>query len=92
MCAVVAAVIISGRIVARLGRYWYLLVLGPPLLAIGSGLLYTIDQSSPSADIIGFQILSGVGIGMSTFLARRTIAESFADLMLLILLSFPHFT
>lgn len=43
MLAVVLSVIICGQLVGRIGRYWPFLVCGPPILAIGSGLLYTVS-------------------------------------------------
>lgn len=43
MLSTVLSVIISGRIVGKIGRYWPFLVIGPPFLAIGAGLLYTVS-------------------------------------------------
>ncbi|GAA6031379.1 hypothetical protein JCM8097_005632 [Rhodosporidiobolus ruineniae] len=63
MLAVVLSVIISGRLVARFGSYWIFLVLGPIPGAIGAGLLYTVSPTTKSANIIGYQILAGVGVG-----------------------------
>ncbi|KAF8142681.1 ABC transporter [Mycena galopus ATCC 62051] len=64
MLGFVLTVISSGQIVSRIGYYWPFLIVAPVFLAIGSGLLYTISLSTSSAQIIGFQILAGVGIGM----------------------------
>jgi len=36
----------------------------PVFLSIGSGLLYSINQDTSNAKIIGYQILCGVGVGM----------------------------
>ncbi|KAJ6560945.1 hypothetical protein B0H10DRAFT_2201058 [Mycena sp. CBHHK59/15] len=33
-------------------------------LAVGSGLLYTLNTTTPESRLVGFQILAGVGIGM----------------------------
>ena len=63
MLAVVLSVVTSGQIVARTGRYWPWLAIGPPFAAIGSGLLYTAGPSTSSAKLVGYMILSGVGIG-----------------------------
>lgn len=65
MLAVVLTVITSGQIVARTGYYWPWLVGAPVFLSVGSGLLYTISESTSNAKIIGFQILVGIGIGGS---------------------------
>ncbi|KAJ7253564.1 ABC transporter [Mycena rebaudengoi] len=64
MLGVVVTVISTGQIVGKFGYYWPFLVAAPMILAIGSGLLYTLDTSTSSAMIIGFQILAGVGTGM----------------------------
>ncbi|BGP49968.1 hypothetical protein JCM10450v2_005873 [Rhodotorula kratochvilovae] len=62
--AIVLSVIISGRLVGTFGRYWHFLVLGPIPGAIGSGLLYTVSPTTKNANIIGYQILAGIGIGV----------------------------
>jgi Sec-independent protein secretion pathway component TatC len=38
-------------------------VIGPPISVVGFGLLYTVDQYTSNAKLIGFQILAGFGIG-----------------------------
>jgi MFS family permease len=65
MLAVVLSVVSSGQIVARTGRYWPWLVIGPPFAAVGSGLLYTAGPSTSEAKLIGYMILSGIGIGVT---------------------------
>ncbi|KAJ7286552.1 ABC transporter [Mycena rebaudengoi] len=64
MLGVVVTVISTGQIVGKFGYYWPFLVAAPMILAIGSGLLYTLETTSSAATIIGFQILAGVGTGM----------------------------
>ncbi|KAF7350726.1 Major facilitator transporter-like protein [Mycena sanguinolenta] len=64
MLAFVLAVLLSGQIVGKIGYYWPFIAVAPIFLAIGSGLLYTLSPSTSSAQITGFQILAGVGIGM----------------------------
>ncbi|KAJ7666368.1 major facilitator superfamily domain-containing protein [Mycena rosella] len=64
MLGVVLTVISSGQLVGRFGYYWPFLVCAPVFLAVGAGLLYTLDTSTSSSKIIGFQILAGVGTGM----------------------------
>jgi hypothetical protein len=36
----------------------------PPLAAVGLGLLYTINDQTANAKVIGFQILTGFGVGL----------------------------
>ncbi|KAJ7279546.1 ABC transporter [Mycena rebaudengoi] len=64
MLGVVVTVISTSQIVGKFGYYWPFLVAAPVILAIGSGLLYTLETTSSAATIIGFQILAGVGTGM----------------------------
>ncbi|KAF7364978.1 Major facilitator transporter-like protein [Mycena venus] len=64
MLGVVLTVVSSGQIVGKFGRCWPFLVVAPCFLAVGSGLLYTLNTSSSSAKIVGFQILAGIGTGM----------------------------
>ncbi|KAJ6577046.1 ABC transporter [Mycena vulgaris] len=64
LLGVVLTVIGSGQLVARIAYYWPFIVGGPIFLAVGSGLLYSLNTTTPESKLIGFQILSGVGIGM----------------------------
>ncbi|KAJ7262074.1 ABC transporter [Mycena rebaudengoi] len=79
MLGVVVTVISSGQIVGKFGYYWPFLVAAPVILAIGSGLLYTLDTSSSTAKIIGFQILAGVGTGMGMQNALLAMQVEFND-------------
>ncbi|ODN92812.1 major facilitator superfamily transporter [Cryptococcus wingfieldii CBS 7118] len=65
MLAICISIFISGGFTTKFGRYWPFLVAGPPFAASGFGLLYTIDSSTSSSKIIGYQILAGFGIGLS---------------------------
>ncbi|KAJ7253497.1 ABC transporter [Mycena rebaudengoi] len=64
MLGSVITVISSGQIVGRVGYYWPFLACAPVFLAIGSGLLYSLNTTTSGASIIGFQILCGIGTGM----------------------------
>ncbi|KAL9062495.1 MAG: hypothetical protein Q9161_009796, partial [Pseudevernia consocians] len=50
---------------AKLGYRLPFLVLGPPIAAVGVGLLYTMDLNGSNAQWAGYQILTGVGIGIA---------------------------
>ncbi|OCF54222.1 major facilitator superfamily transporter [Kwoniella mangroviensis CBS 10435] len=65
MLSICVAIFISGGITTKFGRYYPFLLIGPPISAIGFGLLYTIDAEMSNARIIGYQILAGFGIGLS---------------------------
>ncbi|KAK7042558.1 major facilitator transporter-like protein [Favolaschia claudopus] len=79
MLGVVVTVVSSGQIVGRFGRYYPFLVVAPVFLAIGSGLLYTLNASSSSAKIVGFQILAGIGTGMGMQNSLLAIQVEFRD-------------
>ncbi|KAJ7897440.1 ABC transporter [Mycena leptocephala] len=79
MLGVVLTVISSGQLVGKFGYYWPFLLAAPCFLAVGSGLLYTLSSSSTSAQIIGFQILAGVGTGMGMQNSLLAIQVEFRD-------------
>ncbi|THU88693.1 transporter, partial [Dendrothele bispora CBS 962.96] len=64
LLACVLTVIISGILIGRVQRYWPFLLLSPVFLAVGSGLLYSIEVNTSNSNIIGYQILCGIGIGL----------------------------
>ncbi|PKX97765.1 MDR family MFS transporter [Aspergillus novofumigatus IBT 16806] len=55
--------IITGAIIHRTGRYRELIWLGMTLLTIGNGLYIHLDAYSSLGQILGYQILSGIGAG-----------------------------
>ena len=57
--------ILSGGLISTFGIYVPLLFLGSVLATIGAGLIYTLDIGSSSAHWIGYQVLTGIGIGIS---------------------------
>lgn len=65
MISTILAVIIGGQIAGHIGRYWHFLFFGPMFLCVGSGLLYTLDENTASASIIGYLALAGLGIGFA---------------------------
>lgn len=64
MIAVTLSAGISGGIVTVFGRYKWILIVGPWFLCIGGGLLYTVDENTANAKLIGYQILLALGIGL----------------------------
>ncbi|KAF7348376.1 Major facilitator transporter-like protein [Mycena sanguinolenta] len=79
MLGTVFAVIVSGQISTKIGRYWLFLVMAPMFLAVGSGLLYTLTPSTPNWHVIIFQILSGIGVGMGMQNIIVAMQVEFAD-------------
>ncbi|KAJ7174046.1 ABC transporter, partial [Mycena crocata] len=79
MLGVVITVISAGQLVGRFGYYWPFLMVAPFFLAVGSGLLYTLNTSTSSARIIGFQILAGIGTGMGMQNSLLAVQVEFKD-------------
>ncbi|KAF8499372.1 MFS general substrate transporter [Gautieria morchelliformis] len=67
-----ATSVLVGMVVGRVGRYWHILVLAPLVGSVASGLVFTINEHTSSAKIIGFQVLWAVSIGAT--LQQPTIA------------------
>jgi MFS transporter, DHA2 family, glioxin efflux transporter len=57
--------ILSGGIIAATGYYQPFLLGGSALVAVGSGLIYTMDANTGTGQWIGYQILAGVGVGFA---------------------------
>lgn len=45
--------------------YWYWAWTSPCLIAVGAGLLFTVDINTTNARLIGYQIVYGMGIGFT---------------------------
>jgi hypothetical protein len=56
----------AGWIASKSGHYVPLMWIGAPVLAVGGGLYQLIRPDSPRGQWIGFQILSGIGYGISS--------------------------
>ena len=66
MLGAVIASFASGAIVNTTGHYLAYLLIGPALGgAVGAGLLFTIDEYTSNARLIGYQIIFGVGLGIA---------------------------
>ncbi|KAJ7247006.1 MFS general substrate transporter [Mycena rebaudengoi] len=70
---------IAGFGVSKTGYYYPFLVASPIVLAIGSGLMYSISTSTSNATLIGFQILVGMGVGLGMQNALVAIQVEFKD-------------
>lgn len=63
MLSVTLAAGVCGGIVSATGRYIHILIGGPTLICVGGGLLFTVDESTSFARMLGYQIIIGVGVG-----------------------------
>jgi MFS family permease len=75
----VFANIASGIAVRKIGRYWPFMITGPIIGAIGAGLLYTINANTSNAKLIGYQIITGFGIGNTFQAPIMAVQSEFAD-------------
>lgn len=64
MLSTVLASIINGFAVQKGGYYTPSAILGSCIMAVGAGLLTTLQVDTPMAKWIGYQILYGFGLGM----------------------------
>jgi len=63
MLSIVVGSIFTGGAVSVIGNYYYFMIFGPWLISIGAGLLFTIDENTSNAKLIGYQIIIGLGMG-----------------------------
>ncbi|KAH8899096.1 MFS general substrate transporter [Thozetella sp. PMI_491] len=61
----VLGVIVSGIIVSKTGYYTPWLIAGTALVTVGCGLLTTLTTTTNTSRSIGYQLLAGVGMGLS---------------------------
>ncbi|KAG5948484.1 hypothetical protein E4U53_006259 [Claviceps sorghi] len=62
--SLVIASLISGAVTQKIGHYAPSTVLSPSVAAIGCGLLTTFEPTTESSHWIGYQFLTGFGIGL----------------------------
>ncbi|OBT80153.1 hypothetical protein VF21_00544 [Pseudogymnoascus sp. 05NY08] len=56
--------IVGGSSVSRFGYYAPFMLAGPPIMAVGGGLLTTFHVNTPPSQWIGYQIIFGLGCGI----------------------------
>ncbi|KAK8036215.1 major facilitator superfamily transporter [Apiospora rasikravindrae] len=61
----VVFVIGSGIITSKIGYYTPPLIIGTAIAVVGCGLLTTLRVDTSSATVIGYQVLTGAGLGLS---------------------------
>ncbi|KAF4637762.1 hypothetical protein G7Y89_g318 [Cudoniella acicularis] len=65
LATMIATAVVSSLCVSFLKVYVPFMVAGSAILTVGSALIHTLDSSSTPAQRIGYQLISGVGFGMS---------------------------
>ncbi|KAF4785297.1 hypothetical protein HER10_EVM0004820 [Colletotrichum scovillei] len=66
MLSMVVATLMTGALVRRIGYYTPFMIGGICLMAVGAGLIYTFEVNTDSGKWIGYQVLYGFGLGLST--------------------------
>jgi MFS family permease len=79
MLSAILASFISGGIVNGTGHYLTMLLIGPLVSSVGAGLLFTITEYMSNRQLIGYQILFGVGLGVAFQLPLMAIQAEYAD-------------
>ncbi|KII84128.1 hypothetical protein PLICRDRAFT_179806 [Plicaturopsis crispa FD-325 SS-3] len=79
MLAYVIAAGAASGVASVTGRYWHMLFASPFLTAIGGGLWFSTDPWTPSAKLIGYQIILGIGVGASFQTTYVAIQADWAD-------------
>lgn len=67
--------IVSGVAITLTGEYQAIAVFGAIMSAVSAGLIYTLDAGSPARDWIGYQVLGGIGTGL-TFQIPIIVAQA----------------
>lgn len=62
--SLVASSLINGIATQKIGYYVPSMLLCPSIMAVGEGLLSTLTRGAPQGHWVGFQFLSGFGLGM----------------------------
>ncbi|KAJ9122112.1 hypothetical protein QFC24_004339 [Naganishia onofrii] len=61
----IVTLIVSGRLISRFGKAWYIITPGPVLIALGAALLTSIRSPNvPLSRTMGYEAIIGVGIGL----------------------------
>ncbi|KAL9083280.1 MAG: hypothetical protein Q9165_008586 [Trypethelium subeluteriae] len=70
--------IVCGLIISKTGEFQQLMIAGNILVVVGSGLIYTLDAGSTAGQWIGYQVVIGVGLGLSVQVAV-IVCQSIVD-------------
>lgn len=79
MSGTVAASMVAGKVMSKTGRYKIFPVVGAASLAIGMGLLSSMDTSTARGATSAYMLLVGIGTGFSIQMAN-TIAQNSVEL------------
>ncbi|KAG0708243.1 ABC transporter [Suillus ampliporus] len=69
----------ASGITSKTGRYWHLLFALPLISTAGAALLFTVEATTTSQKLLGYQILLGAGIGGSYQSTFVSVQAEWAD-------------
>lgn len=73
LMTVVVSQAVEGFIMSWTKRYWHWGFVSPIFLAIGGGLLFTVRPETSGAALIGYQIIYGLGVGLTQNVAFLSV-------------------
>ncbi len=79
MITTCCGIFISGGAASATGHYKSWILAGPPIAAVGFGLLSSVDAHTSDAKLYGFQTLAGLGIGLSFQMIMLSVQAEFHD-------------
>ena len=88
--------VFAGFFTTFTGHYVGIMVLGSVLTTVGAGVIYTLDINSSSSEWIGYQVIAGIGTGLSIqvpiIVVQSTAAPSDVSSVTAIVLFFQTLT
>ncbi len=79
MVVVCVGIFISSGFVTKFGWYYPFFFIGPPIAAVGFGMLFTVNETTSNKFLIGWQVLSGLGIGLTFQNIILSVQVSYGD-------------
>ncbi|EXJ91411.1 hypothetical protein A1O1_04523 [Capronia coronata CBS 617.96] len=70
--------LVSSILLGRVGYYQPFLLIGGVFMTVGAGLIYTLAVHSPASQYIGYQIVAGIGMGL-TIQVPAIVAQSISE-------------
>ena len=61
----VFVLILSSRVIPKIGRFKWVIVAGPLFLILACGLFYSVKYGDSVGHLYGYQVIFGVGIGLA---------------------------
>jgi EmrB/QacA subfamily drug resistance transporter len=83
MVTAMAASVLSGQLVARFGRYKWLVILSMAISVIGTSLLFRLDVQAGNAEVVIAMLVLGLGMGVGmslyTLIVQNALPQKMAQ-------------